>query len=116
MMMAVAETNADVDERRRAETWRNNHGSGNTDWLRVNHDRCRLRVIVNRSRLSDDHRRGSRHIDDLRRSRNVNRGGVQDVTEDLNGGDSGEDFADRGPFTVSGGGSWNTGSNKSGEA
>jgi len=41
---------------------------------------------------------------------------MQGVAEDLNGGDSGEDFADRGPFTVSGEGGLNTGSNESGEA
>lgn len=116
VMVPVSMSEADVDERRRTEARRNNHGCRNTDGLCINDSPRRRRVIVNGSRLGDDDRRGSRHIDDWRWSGNVNGSGVQGVAKNMNGGDSGEDFADRGPFTVSGGGRLNTGSNKSGEA
>lgn len=115
MMMVMAKAKADIDERRRVVTGRHDDWRRNTDWLRIDDDGRGLRVIIDGSRLSDDDRRGSRHVNDLRRSSHVNGSGMQGMTDDVDGGDSGEDFADRGPFTVSGGGGLNTGSNKSGE-
>ena len=114
MMMVMANAKADIDERRRVVTRCHDDLPGNTDWLWID-DRRRLRVVINGGRLSNDDRRGSRHVDDLRRSSHVNGSGMQGVTDDVDGGDSGENLADRGPFTVSGGGGLNTGSNESGE-
>ena len=67
MMMMMAEAEADIDERRR-KARRNNYWVRNIDWLRINNNGRGLRVVVNRNRMSDNDRRGSRHIDDLRGS------------------------------------------------
>ena len=40
---------------------------------------------------------------------------MEGVADDVSGGDSGENLADRGPFTIPGGGVVNTGSGESGE-
>ena len=68
MMMMMAEAEADIDERRRTEVRRNNYWVRNIDWLRINNNGRGRRVVVNRNRMSDNDRRGSRHIDDLRGS------------------------------------------------
>lgn len=115
-MMTMAKAKIQTDERRRAEARRNNYWMRNIDWLCINNNGRGLGIVVNRSRMGDNNRRGSRHVNNLRRCRNVNRSRLHGVTDDVNGGDAGEDFADRGPFTISGGGGLNTGSSKSGQA
>jgi len=113
MAVLVAETEVHADHRPRPVMMMRDD----------NHGRRRR---TNGGRI-DDHGRRRRHMADRRRWRDhIHRGrsraiGVnwrwrKSVTDNVSGRDSGENFADRGPFTVAGGGGWDTGGGEGGEA
>ena len=88
--------------------------------VRARHNNDRSRRYADRL-LIDDHWRGRRVIhwrwrsghNDWRGCRRVNGCGLNRVGDDVRGG---EDFADGGPFMISGGGGLDTGGSESGEA
>lgn len=67
-MMMVAEAKVHTDERRRAEARRNDHWTRDINWLRIGNHWRGWMVVTNRSRMSDNDRRGCPHGYDLRRS------------------------------------------------